>query len=628
VDSSAPRRHLAAIVSADVAGYSRLMADDEDATVQTLAAHRLEAEALIDAHRGRLVDFTGDNFLAEFPSALDGVRCAIEIQRVFGRRNEELLEHRRMRFRVGIHLGDVRVEEDRIYGDGVNIASRLEGLAEPGGICVSSNVRDLIHGKLDLGYRDLGEQRVKNIPQPVRAYLVIGEGSTNGPGRVGILRGRVVLVTLAALVAAVVAAGVVISQRWDRAGNGGRGVASLELPRGPSVAVLPFANVSGDPAQEYFSDGLTEDIITGLSRFSELFVIARHSTFHYKRTTADVRDVGRELGVRYVLEGSVRRAGERVRVTAQLSDAGDGRQLWAEVYDRDLTAGDLFGLQDELTDRVVGAVTGTYGAISRAGLVESRRKTTDSLDAYDCVLRTYEYLQIHTAANHLAARNCLERVVDLDADYADAWAWLAYTYAEEHRHRWNAQPELYDSLERALEVAERALGLDPRNQVAHGAVALTYFGRRQYDRFVREVEKTVAINPNNALWLALFGTYLAQRGDFDRALPMVGRALSLDPNPPLWLHITPFLDSYRDGRYEEAVEAAQRITSGDTYQARVFLAAAYGQLGRHDEAARALAELDPDSAAAVREELRASYGYADEVIEPLIEGLHEAGLER
>ena len=621
--SSDPERRLAAILSADIAGYSRLMADDETATIETLTTYRSAIEGALEAHRGRLVDFTGDNFLAEFGSALDGVRCAVEIQRALGARNDALPLHRRMEFRIGLHLGDVRIEDTRIYGDGVNIAARLEGLAEPGGICVSSNVYDLVRSKLELTHVDLGAQRVKNIAQPVRAYRVTPGSPGTRPS--GTAPARRSLLIVAGLVAVVISGILLWRTMRDAAPD-----ALLALPNGPSIAVLPFENLSNDPDQEYFSDGLTEDIITSLSRFQSLFVIARHSTFQYKGRVVDVREVGRELGVRYLLEGSVRQAGERLRVTAQLSDANDGRHLWGEAYDRDRTAGDLFTIQDELTQHVVGEIAGSYGAISRAGLAETRRKTTDSLDAYDCILRTYEYLQMHTAANHLVARDCLERAVEIDPEYPDTWAWLAYTYAEEHRHSWNVRPEVYDSLDRALEVANRAVALDSANQVAHGALALTHFGRREFDRFAIEADRAIALNPNSALWLGLLGTYFAEHGDLGRGMPMVRKALALNPTPPGWLSIPFFLDHYQRGRYEKALAEAQKITTEDFYRHHLFLAAAYGQLGRREEARKAIEKLlalrsdFPDS---TYEDLRDNYGYPDELTAQLMEGLRKAGIE-
>jgi serine/threonine protein kinase/Tfp pilus assembly protein PilF len=398
--------------------------------------------------------------------------------------------------------------------------------------------------------------------------------------------------------------------------------------KGPSIAVLPFVNASGDPEQEYFSDGLTEEIITELTRYQDLFVIARHSTSQYKGGTADVREVGAALGgVRYVLQGNVRKSGNSIRVTAELSDAGDGAQVWRNSYTRDLTVSDFFSLQDELTQQVVNAIAGSYGALSRAELAEARRNPPASLDSYDCVLRAYEYVQVHNEANHLAARDCLEGAIELDPDYPEAWAWLAYTYAEEQRHQWNTRPESYDALERALEVGEHAVGLDPANQVSHGALALVHFQLREFDRFRAKAERTIALNPNNALWLAYLGLRHCSLEDWARGLPMARKALALNPNPPPWYH-QPFLfHHYREGRYEAALAEAHKLEEQD-YRTPLLRAAAYGQLGRLAEARHQLSELQrfeiPDD---IRQDLIERHGYAAELTDHLLEGLRKAGME-
>jgi serine/threonine protein kinase/Tfp pilus assembly protein PilF len=405
--------------------------------------------------------------------------------------------------------------------------------------------------------------------------------------------------------------------------------AETVLSRGPSIAVLPFENASGDPDRDYFSGGLTQEIITELTRFPDLFVIARDSTSKYKGDTADVRKVSADLGgVRYVLRGSVRNVGDTIRVTAELSDTRDGAQLWRESYTRDLTASDLFSLQDELTQQVVNAIAGSYGAISRAGLAEARRNPPNNLDSYDCILRTYEYLHAHFAPEHLAARDCLERAVELDPSYPDAWAWLAYTYAEEQRHQWNLRPESYDALDRALEASEHAVRLDPANQVSHGALALTYFQRGEFDRFRVEADRAIARNPNNALWLAYFGTRFCDLDECDRGIPMVRKALALNPNPPSWYYIGLFFDHYRNDRYEAALAEAQKYEGGD-YRPFLFRAAAYAQLGRLAEARRevaAMQALGPELPDDMRRDLMGHHGYAPGLTDHLLEGLRKAGL--
>jgi len=403
-------------------------------------------------------------------------------------------------------------------------------------------------------------------------------------------------------------------------------VLERESSQGPSIAVLPFVNASGDPEQDYFSGGLTEDIITELSRYSELFVIARTSTIAYSGSTVDIGEVGTELGVRYVLQGSVRKAGDRIRVTVQLSDAREGRSLWGDNYQRDLTANDLFSLQDELTQQVVNAIAGSYGALSRSELAEARRRAPASLDTYDCVLRTYEYVHIHDAETHLEARDCLEQAVELDPDYAEGWAWLAYLYGEEYHHHRNELPDSYDSRARALEAAENAVRLDPENQVSQGALGMTCLLLGNFERGRVAANRAIELNPNNALWLGLMGSWLSIRGDYEGGVPMAKKAISLNPNPPPWIHMAMFLESYHNHRYEDALAEAQ-ITETADYRSPLFLAAAYGQLSRQKEARRALSEMleqwsgsDDD----LRQDMMERNGFPPEMVEHLMEGLRKA----
>ena len=400
-------------------------------------------------------------------------------------------------------------------------------------------------------------------------------------------------------------------------------------PTGPSIAVLSFVNASGDPEKDYFSDGLTDDIITELSKYTELFVIARTLTPVSGESSLDVGEVGSALGVRYVLQGRVQKAGDRIRVTVQLSDAREGSVLWGDNYERDLTATDLFSLQDELAQQVVNAIAGSHGALSRSELAEARREPPTSLDSYDCVLRTYEYLHVHYPPQHLRARDCLERVVELDSDYAEGWAWLAYLYAEEYHHRRNERPEAHDSRDRALEAAERAVRLDPENQVSQGALAMTYLLRGNRERGRVAAYRAIELNPNNATWLGLLGSWLSRQGDFERGVPMARKALALNPNPQPWLRIPMFLEHYHNGRYEAALAEARMIDTAD-YRSPLFIAAAYGQLGREDEAARALFELRarlPAPAGDFRQELIERNVHAPELAGHLMQGLRMAGLE-
>jgi adenylate cyclase len=413
-------RKLTAILSADVQGYSRLMGEDESATVQTLTTFRKVMAGLIEQHRGRVVDSPGDNMLAEFGSAVDAVRCAVMIQEELKARNARLADNRRMEFRMGINLGDVIVEGERIYGDGVNIAARVEGLAEGGGICISGNTYDQVENKLTFEYEYLGEHTVKNIRKPIRVYKMRMKVADTLP---------------------------------DVARE-------LKLPNKPSIAVLPFVNMSNEPEQEYFSDGITEEIITSFSKVPRLFVIARNSSFIYKGKSVKIQEVGRELGVRYVLEGSVRKGGDRVRITAQLIEATTGNHLWAERYDRNLK--DVFALQDEITMKILMALQvklteGEQGRILGKG--------TENHEAYVRILQGREHIYLMNKEGNALARQSFEEATALDPEFAVGYTYLAWTYLIEVHLGFSDSPER--SMEKALELAQKALALDDSLADAH-----------------------------------------------------------------------------------------------------------------------------------------------------------------
>jgi adenylate cyclase len=573
-----------------------------------------------------VVDAPGDNLLAEFPSPTEAVQCAVDVQWLIKARNADVPEARRMEFRIGVHLGEVLVEGERIYGDGVNVASRLEGLAEPGGIRVSGEVYGQVRNKLDLRYEDLGEQAVKNIPQPVRVYRVrtdMGEQAPRAKPPSRTLQRRGLVAGAVALIIALAVAG--LWQLIDRSRTGDDDTV-LELPRGPAIAVLPFANMSGDPGQEYFADGLTEDILTGLSRFSHLRVIGRNTTFRYKGQAVDIRALGKELDVRYVLEGSVRRAADEIRVTAQLVDATSDTHLWAETYDRDLTPGNLFAIQDDIHEKVVATIADAFGIIARTRLDETRARPTESLDAYECVLRAYWYTALHTAEAHRRARDCLERAVDVDPDYVDALAQLAYLYREEFHHGFNPQPA---SLDRALELARRAVELDPTNQAAQLALAQTRWSRHELGAFFVAADRAVALNPNEAKTLASVALSTTYAGRWDRGSALMRKAIALNPNHPGWYYIALFHDHYRKAEYQAALVEAQKVNMPELWETYSTLAQAYAQLGRGGQAEAAVEELlkvYPDFPAKAWEEFRRR-NVPEEEIAHLVEGLRKAGLE-
>jgi TolB-like protein/class 3 adenylate cyclase len=457
------KRKLTAVLSADVAGFSRLMAEDEASTVKTLETYREVMFTLIKQHRGRVIDSPGDNLLAEFTSVVDAVQCAVAVQKEFQARNSELPENRKMEFRVGVNLGDVIEEGERIYGDGVNIAARLEALADPGGICISKTAFDQIETKLPLGYEFLGEQDVKNIPKPVGAYRVLMEPRVTVAEEiekekaVPVWRRKSILAGGFALVLLVIALAV-----WNFYFRPSIEPASVEkmahpLPDKPSIAVLAFTNMSGDPDQEYFSDGLTEEIITTLSKVSDLFVIARHSTFTYKGKPVKVKQVAEELGVRYVLEGSVRKDENRVRITAQLIDALTGHHLWAETYDRELKG--IFAVQDKIKKKIVTALEVTLTEGEQARLFA---KGTDNVEAWTLGRKAWKFATKYSKENQAKARELLERVKKLDPDYPFLWTALAQVHFVDARFRWTKSPA--ESYKRALEFAKKSVLLNLRKR--------------------------------------------------------------------------------------------------------------------------------------------------------------------
>ena len=396
------------------------------------------------------------------------------------------------------------------------------------------------------------------------------------------------------------------------------------MPKGPSIAVLPFVNLSVDPKEEYFADGLSEQLITELSRFRDLLVIARNTTFQYKGQAVDVKKLGRELGVRYVLEGSVRKAGGKIRVTAQLIDGTTGGHLWAKTYDRDLSAANVFAIQDSITEDVAGQIGGVHGMMSRAAIEERTRTRPGQLTSYDCVLRAYEFYRVYTQENHLVARDCLERAVQDDPEYAELWAHLAQIYAEEFGAHYNPRP---DPLARGLKAASRAVELDPRSQMAWYNLAYVQFYRRHIDEFLDAAERAIALNPNNTEVLALLGNFIHHTGRYEQGLALSKKAVALNPNPPGWHYFTFVDDHYRKGEYEQALAWAKKLDLPDYFGTQCVLAAIYGQLGRKAEASAAvehLYALRPDFEA--RRDFGVVFPAGAPLLERYLEGLRKAGI--
>ncbi|MEE9280933.1 MAG: adenylate/guanylate cyclase domain-containing protein [Myxococcota bacterium] len=573
--ASADGEHkLAAILSADVVGYTRLMAEDEEATVRTLSAYRDEIGLLVGQHRGRVVDFPGDNLLAEFPTAIAAVSGAVSIQRVLAARNADLRESRRMAFRIGVHLGDVRVEGSRIYGDGVNIASRLEGLADPGGICISATVHEQVRNKLEVDYDDLGDQNLKNLPDPVHVFRVNLRPQV--PAAAASTRSGARLAVAAAVVALALAAALV----WRFLPSGTPTPASDV----PSLAVLPFVNMSGDPEQEYFSDGLTEDLITDLSKVGGLVVIARNSSFTYKGKPVRVEEVGRELGVAYVLEGSVRKANDRVRITAQLVDASTGHHLWAERYDRRLE--DIFALQDEVTREIVAALE---VRLSKSEREQVDRLPTENLEAYDTYQRALVYGRRMGREANLRAQELLQRAIELDPEFGLAHAWLATALVGSWMGHWSEDPRV---IERAEELVERALALDDTRPEALVAASTVYAVRGRNADAIAVAERAVALAPSSApahtaLAMALNGAGRTEEGAHAQA-----SAARLDPLDPLTaFSFAATLFGLRE--HERAVGVAKRavVHTPDFIGLHGMLALNYAELGQMEEAREEVAEI-------------------------------------
>ena len=589
------KRKLAALLSADVQGYNRLMGEDEGATIRTLTEYRELMSRMIRKHAGRVVDSPGDNLLAEFSSVVEAVQCAVEVQTELALRNAELAEDRQMHYRIGINVGDVVVEDERIYGEGVNIAARLECLAEAGGICISGAVHEQIANKLALAFAYQGEQRVKNIAKPIQVYQVRWEAADLAPTTIDNnllpLRpdppgptGRGSLIILGLVVLVILGMGAFALKGWYPllSSSAFWNPPSLPLPDKPSIAVLPFTNMSGEPEQEYFSDGITEDIITDLSKISGLFVIARNSSFTYRGRAVDVEQVGHDLGVRYVLEGSVRRAQKRVRINAQLLDATTGDHVWAERYDGEMQ--DIFALQDQVTQQIVHALQITLTADEQTRLI---RKSTDNLEAYDFALRGESYLWRTTKESVVQARHLFEQAIALDAGYAAAYAWLGWAEFFGVVMQWEQDPQ---ASQRARELVQRAVALDDSLPVAHRLLGYIYLFEKQHERAISELEQAVALDPNDADNYAWFGNALNFVGRPQEALLLIQQAIRINPRYP-FLYLFFLGHTYRTlGQTEESIAVLRRTLAHnpDFLPAYYNLLLASVELGRLEEA-RALA---------------------------------------
>ena len=569
------RRRLAAILVADVVGYSRLVEADEAGTLAELKERwKAIVQPVVRAYGGRVVKIMGDGVLIEFASAVNAVSGALEMQEKFAAANGTLPDTRQIVLRIGINLGDIVGEGSDVYGDGVNIAARLEALAEPGGICISGKVYEEARGKVQVSFEDMGEQALKNIAAPVRAFQT----------RTGI--------------------------------PAPQPIAEVAIPSKPSIAVLPFANMSGDPEQQYFSDGITEDIITELSRFRTLFVIARNSSFQYHEKGVDVRRVARELGVRYVVEGSVRRMGGRIRITAQLIDAVPGNHLWSERFDRDIV--DLFAIQDEVTQTIVATVT---DRLEEAEIRNSTARRTNSLPAYDCYLRGVGLLRGYGADNNRRARELFEQAVRLDPEFAVAHAYLALSLLVENGY--GSAPDAIK--ERALDTALTAVRLDPRESRCHQNLGQVYRFRAEFDLAISHMKKSIDLNPNDANGIASYGAVLSLAGRAADGIELIKTAMRLNPYHPDWYWGALAAALYAGRRYDECLEVNKKIQGGKHHWQLARSAACLVRLGRLEEAHNVASEilrLKPDFH--LRVEMPSYKHQAD--ADHLIDAMRQAGL--
>lgn len=582
-------RRLAAILAADVVGYSLLMGADEEGTLRQLKAHRRELiDPQIAEYRGRIVKTTGDGMLVEFGSVVDAVRCAVNIQRGMTERNTETPAERRVLFRIGINVGDIISDDNDIYGDGVNVAARLEALAEPGGICVSGNVHDQVRDKLDFCFEDMGEQIVKNIARPIGVHRIdLAEKNAGG---------------------ATIAAGP---------------KAALSSSNRPSLAVLPFANMSGDPEQEYFADGISEDIITGVSKLRWFFVIARNSSFVYKGKAVDVKRAARELGVRYVLEGSVRKGGNRVRITAQLIDASTGNHIWADRYEGELT--DIFALQDEITNKVVSAIE---PRLLEAEGIRSQNRSAQNLGAWDMTIQANFLFWRLTKADGEAAISILQQAIKRYPDYAPAHSTLAFMLLLSGYLGWNLMGPL---TKQAESLAARAAELDDSDPWAHLALGYVAYTARRTDEAVDQFQRALDLNPNFAAAHGYLGWALAFDGRSDQAIVHLQEAIRMSPHDPQNALFNGGLGAahYLAGRYIEAIGFARKSLqqrSGFTGVLRLYVAS-LAQAGQLDEARVALdrlKELQPDISIAWIEEY---VPYTQGPMDKFLEGMRKVGVQ-
>jgi len=592
------QRKLTAILSADVKGYSKLMGDDDESTVETITAYRKIISGLIQKHQGRVVDTPGDNILAEFNSTLNAVKSAIEIQTTLEAENGKLPDNRRMEFRIGINLGDILHKDDRIYGDGVNVASRIEGLADPGGISISGTVYDQVKNKIPNRFEFVGDRQVKNISEPVRTYRVVMGSGTHGPKFNAKTKISTHVKAGLLLLLAIIAMSIVGVYYWfDMRGRSlsntspERSAPNYRLSHKASIAVLPFKNLSDGVDQEYFSDGITNDIITDLSKFHGLLVIASNTVFLYKGKTVSIKNVGRELGVGYIMEGSVQKVGDQVRINAQLIDAIDETHVWAQRYNRQFT--NIFELQGDIVQAIV-----TKLAIETFQYEQARalRKKPQDLRAYDYLLRGYAYYYQRTRSTFAMANDMFSKAVELDPLYAAAYVGLGELEYGKVGYGWTEFPN--KTLNKALRLGQKAIELDESNATAHSLLSSIYTFQNKYELAINEAERAIELNPNDSGSYNELGWALLWSGQVNQAINALEVSLRLDTSSPrnIWFHLG--IAYYLKEDYGKAIDILEQglTKRPDFLGYHIALAAAYARLGRREDAVREVAavrRLDP-----------------------------------
>jgi adenylate cyclase len=658
VHQTRQQRRLAAILVGDVVGYSRLMGEDEQGTLRRIKTIRREiVDPNIAEHHGRVVKTTGDGILIEYPSAVEAVGCAVSIQRMVAERNTAMPVNRRLEFRVGVHEGDIVVDDQDIFGDGVNVAARLEALSRPGGICISGRVYEDLAGRLELPFEDGGEQQLKNIARPVRVFKLGPEAIArlttiprlrDAPYRMSFFHSLETLASfwrmrpmrLAVAFVAVLSLAAVIMwqttgrQQAPRQLSAEPAVPTSTQPRGPTLAVLPFDNLSGDPNQEYFSEGISDELITVLSRFDQLRVLARNTTFAYKKKTVEMQELGRQLDAQYVVEGSFRRVPDQISVTAQLIDGRTGTHVWAQTFERPTTSKSLLSIQDDIAYHV-GAAIGDIrtGAIAKADLERSRAKSATELSSYECVLQGYQASAAQSAGDPMRrARACLEATVKRDPNYAEAWAIL--TRILQIQYSWgtglDASERALDLVPRIQEAGNHAVELAPEKAAAHFALFFAYSVTCQTERMRVETDRVLAINPNDANALGLMGSLLAYAGDWDYGRKLAEKGLALaGPAAPSWWWWVVAKDHYRKGDYAKALEVFQQSYAQQNWLDHLHLVYTLPHLGRIDEAKAeipVLLKLKPDISVREADRLYTLWCFDADFRERMVKALRLAGL--